>query len=223
MLTRRPTASSARSHRLVLRTHRHRLGIAQRGLREASGRCRPPAHRNCTSTSLGRLQIQLDAITSARGGRRLEATTTASPIPLIDAGPSARTTWLCPRLRPISRGLCRACLSYRRRGGFVQSLLFERLLRDVHGATQHVGVHGGHFTDLGARIVDDGGGMKLTFTPTTTRRTILPRLRRSAAGRTQHLSRARSYLEAWIGHGGDGRGQGNAEAPARRHGRLRDR
>ena len=44
--------------------------------------------------------------------------------------------------------------------------IFERLLRDVHGATQHIGVHDGHFTDVGAR--HRGGepsNMKSTFTP----------------------------------------------------------
>ena len=129
------------------------LGIARRALREAAGvltKRRIEARLN----RLGRLQVQLDAIT-ALVTERLERDFAALADPSIDADKigtanlamSAHATDVAQECVEFAYRIAGAAALYR-------PSVFERLLRDVHGATQHIGVHDGHYTDLGGRIVD---------------------------------------------------------------------
>jgi indole-3-acetate monooxygenase len=130
------------------------IGIAQRALREASAALAArPGASEVSLNQLGRLQIQLDAITS-HVVNRLENDYNRLADPAVDPDTIGLDNLA---MSALATDLARDCVELAYRIGGTAALyrpnIFERLLRDVHGATQHVGVHGGHFTDVGARLV----------------------------------------------------------------------
>ncbi len=130
------------------------IGIAQRALREAcAALAARPGASEVSLNQLGRLQIQLDAITS-HVVTRLEDDYNRLADPAVDPDSIGADNLA---ISAFATDLARDCVevAYRIAGtaALYRPNIFERLLRDVHGATQHVGVHGGHFTDVGSRLV----------------------------------------------------------------------
>lgn len=145
-----------RQRGLVASSYEHTaiaIGIARRALREAAGvlakRSNP---REMHLNQLGRLQIQLDAITSLVL-ERFERDYDDLADPAVDPDTIGINNLA---MSAHATELASECVeaAYRTAGSLAlyRPNIFERLLRDVHGATQHVAVLDGHFTDLGARL-----------------------------------------------------------------------
>jgi alkylation response protein AidB-like acyl-CoA dehydrogenase len=130
------------------------IGIAERALREAAEMLTKKTERNDVHlNSLGRLRMQLDS-TLSHVLVRLERDYNILADPAVDADKVGVDNLA---MSAYATDLARDCVefAYRLAGAaaMYKPNIFERLLRDVHGATQHVGVHSGHYTDLGARTV----------------------------------------------------------------------
>jgi alkylation response protein AidB-like acyl-CoA dehydrogenase len=146
-----------RQRGLVASSYEHTgiaIGIARRALREAAealaGR---PSPREMHFNQFGRLQVQLDAITSLVLERLARDYDDLSD-PMVDP----ETVGIANlAMSAHATELARDCVEFAYRVAGAQGLyrpnIFERLLRDVHGATQHVGVQDSHYTDFGARVV----------------------------------------------------------------------
>jgi alkylation response protein AidB-like acyl-CoA dehydrogenase len=128
------------------------IGIGERALREAAGVLARKAERNDVHlNALGRLRLQLDA-TLSHVLARLDRDYLMLADPAVDADTIGIDNLA---MSAHATDLARDCVEFAYRVAGAAAMyrpnVFERLLRDVHGATQHVGVHSGHYTELGAR------------------------------------------------------------------------
>jgi indole-3-acetate monooxygenase len=137
------------------------LGLGRRALTEfATHAARRGTPREKALTDLGRCTTALDgiralALTTYEEVYRLACDETADLTAVGLAGQAVAT-------HATSVALDCAQTAYRQAGTSALYLPnpFERLLRDVHGATQHVAVQETNYAELGARLIADAGKEK---------------------------------------------------------------
>jgi len=149
-------ASSSYEHTAIA------LGLGRRALSElAVHAARKGSPREAVLTDLGRRVIELDAIralaiqTYAEIYRLACDDAADSAADLARAGMSGQA--VASKATEVALDCAETAYRYAGTAGLYLPNPFERLLRDVHGATQHVAVQQANYTQLGARLVADAG------------------------------------------------------------------
>jgi alkylation response protein AidB-like acyl-CoA dehydrogenase len=163
---RRRGGARYRLHGLPASSHEHvgiALGLGRRALDElaaavgAKTRTRGVPAREVVLTELGRLTVALESVTA------LAQRSYARDLALLeDDGIDAGTVGLeGPALAAYATDVATECIetAYRCAGtlALYEPNVFERLLRDIHGATQHVMVQDVNYAQLGARRIAAAG------------------------------------------------------------------